>query len=519
MKEKFNEIIHSKKIIVILTVILIILVGVASTYAWFTWSSTNNTSLTMSIGELADVSFTTGNDISTNSLSPVFNYTDGEKTTFIISNKSDTNIKYKILLNITSIDNELKSNNLKYKLLSDDNIIKEGDFTNIENQNILYEGELSKGKVSYTFYLYIDGNLDNSLDLINKSINGNITVEAKEDKDNLATYITNLYTNADKTTITNNSIEYNTATSVNLMNDRLGSTSTDINGGNIRYYGANPNNYIYFNCSDYSNQSDTTCEKWRIIGVFDGKVKLIRDSSIGTFSWDNKDTTTGAETAYGKNDWTTARLMKLLNPSDYYTVDSNDNSNGQSLYWNSGSGKCFAYKGNSKTSCDFTSTGIKNDTTRNLIAEVTYNIGGWYNNSSVYPNAIYEKERGTIVYSGRPTTWPGKIALMYPSDYGYAADLSLCKDANKNDLTIYQYDSDINNYQCRTNNYLYKGTEWLMTHSSLNSFNTWTIDLGSAKEGYVSNMYATRPVLFLKSVQELESGSGTQDDPYRLAVG
>ena len=58
-----------------------------------------------------------------------------------------------------------------------------------------------------------------------------------------------------------------------------------------------------------------------------------------------------------------------------------------------------------------------------------------------------------------------------------------------------------------------------MTHSSLNSFNTWTIDLGSAKEGYVSNMYATRPVLFLKSVQELESGSGTQDDPYRLAVG
>ena len=254
----------------------------------------------------------------------------------------------------------------------------------------------------------------------------------------LSEYITNLYTSATKTEVTSNSINYNYATSVGLMNDRLGGTTTSLDGGNIRYYGASPNNYIYFNCSDYSNQSDTTCEKWRIIGVFDGKVKLIRDSSIGVFSWDNKDTTTGAENNYGKNDWTTARLMKLLNPSNYYTVDSNDNSNGQSLYWNSGSGKCFAYKGNSKKSCDFTSTGIKNETTRKLIAEVTYNIGGWYNNSSVYPNAIYEKERGTIVYSGRPTTWPGKIALMYPSDYGYAADLSLCKDAYKNALTIYQ---------------------------------------------------------------------------------
>ena len=43
--------------------------------------------------------------------------------------------------------------------------------------------------------------------------------------------------------------------------------------GDIRYYGAAPNNYIYFNCSDYSNQSSSTCETWRIIGVFDGKVK------------------------------------------------------------------------------------------------------------------------------------------------------------------------------------------------------------------------------------------------------
>ena len=73
-------------------------------------------------------------------------------------------------------------------------------------------------------------------------------------------------------------------------------------GDNIRYYGASPNNYIYFNCSDYSNQSSSTCETWRIIGVFEGKVKLIRGSQIGPYSWDNKNTSTGAESGAGKND-------------------------------------------------------------------------------------------------------------------------------------------------------------------------------------------------------------------------
>ena len=65
------------------------------------------------------------------------------------------------------------------------------------------------------------------------------------------------------------------------MNDRLRSMSTGIDDGNIRYYGASPNNYIYFNCDDYSNQTSRTCETWRIIGIFDGKVKILREDTIG----------------------------------------------------------------------------------------------------------------------------------------------------------------------------------------------------------------------------------------------
>ena len=325
-----------------------------------------------------------------------------------------------------------------------------------------------------------------------------------------ATYITNLYTSALKTTVTNNSITYNTAPSVSLMNDRLGGTTTSLDGGNIRYYGASPNNYIYFNCSDYSNQTSSTCETWRIIGVFDGKLKLIRNESIGNYSWDNKNTSTGAETDYGKNDWTTARLMKLLNPSDYYKVDSNDNNLGQSLYYNSASGKCYSGQNNATVDCDFTSIGIKNNATKNMIVTTKYYLGGW-SLSSIYPNQIYEKERETAVYTGRPTTWTGKIGLMYPSDYGYAVDLSKCQ------VSLDNY----KNSECTSNNWLFNNNAlWLLITWNVYSSDAWhVIQSGSVSRGtsvYIKfNVY---PVLHLDAEVKIESGDGSSSNPYKLSA-
>ena len=77
----------------------------------------------------------------------------------------------------------------------------------------------------------------------------------------LVDYIKDLYSRGEKKVVTNNGIEYNTVECLGLINDRLGGTTTDYDDGNIRYYGENPNNYIYFNCDDYSNQTDSTCEK------------------------------------------------------------------------------------------------------------------------------------------------------------------------------------------------------------------------------------------------------------------
>ena len=331
---------------------------------------------------------------------------------------------------------------------------------------------------------------------------------------NLVTHITKLYTSATKTPKTVNSIEYNLAPSVSLMNDRLGSMSTLIDSGNIRYYGAFPNNYIYFNCSDYSNQTSSTCEVWRIIGVFDGKVKIMRNEIIGDYSWDNKNTSTGAENDYGKNDWSTARLMKLLNPSDYYTIDSNDNGNGQSLYWNSQSGTCFAGQNNATKACDFTSTGIKNEITRNMISESMWYLRGW-NSSSVFSDQIYEYERtkGSVYNTTRPTSWKGKIALAYPSDYGYAADFGQCTKQ----LSSYSDSTCTRNNWMKT--IIAPNFGWLLTPNSGNSYNTWLVanagDVRNVDYG-TYNAFGAGLVLYLDSELEINSGDGSSSNPYQL---
>ena len=395
-------------------------------------------------------------------------------------------------------------------------ITKSGSITSKGELTILSENLSHTTTNGYLIIFYIDGSLASNDIASNTESNFSATVSAianqgKAPLGNTAKYITSLYTNASKSTAENNSIKYNYASSESLMNDRLGGTTSSLDGGNIRYYGASPNNYIYFNCSDYFNQSDATCEKWRIIGVFDGKVKIMRDSIIGRYSWDNKDTSTGAESATGKNDWTTARLMKLLNPSTYYTTDTNDNSNGQSLYWNAESGTCF--QNNATTSCDFTSTGIKNDETRSKIAEVTWNLGGW-NNNQIYSNQMYDYERGTTVYSGRSTTWSGKVALPYPSDYGYAVDFNSCSK------TLYDsYDST-----CTSNNWmkliLAPSYGWLLTPRSGSASGAWSVDSAGVVYSNLSvyNARGVAPVLYLSSDESIESGDGSSTSPYTLSA-
>ena len=329
--------------------------------------------------------------------------------------------------------------------------------------------------------------------------------------------------------------------------------ATDDPDNNIRYIGANPNNYVYFNCSDYNNQSDSTCEKWRIIGVFknmtksDGKkedlVKIVKDDSLGNISWDYKKNGVGTSTSdYGSNDWTDSQLMMMLNPTNYlksgYTIDNNivKDSKGQAIYQNMGS----YYNGTSGckpaaiasgaeftcTSIDFTSTGLKNDLTRNAIESVVWNLGGTANYSSAsngLASHFYGYERGTTVYSGRPTTWTGKIGLMYPSDYGYATSGGSTTDrAACLAKEMYNWDgSGVSD--CKNNDYLYKSgyTQWTLAPNSSNAFGVFRVrDSGDVSYGYADGTYGVLPVAFLKSnISITDVGIGTAESPFQLKVG
>ena len=278
-----------------------------------------------------------------------------------------------------------------------------------------------------------------------------------------------------------------------------------------RYIGANPNNYVKF--------SD---ELWRIIGVFDvddgtGKIekrmKIIRNESIGNYSWDNKNTSTGAEDSYGKNNWPDARLNYLLNPGH------ESETYGGSLYWNRKSGTCYYGENNATTSCDFTSTGLTN-TAKAMIGDAKWYLGGT-SSSNGLASHFYSDERGTVVYnSSRSTNWTGKVGLMYPSDYGYAT--SGGNSTNRASCMAKElYNWDSSSYSdCKNNDWLYNSstTQWTMSPRGTNSYYVVNVHYNGFF-AYSSADYdnrAARPVVHLKSTIKVISGSGTTSSPFIL---
>lgn len=267
--------------------------------------------------------------------------------------------------------------------------------------------------------------------------------------------------------------------------------------GNIRYMGANPDNYVYFNCSDYTNQSDSTCEKWRIIGLFnnitksDGTkenlVKIVKSESIGTIAWD--------ENLSGY--WANATLQQNLNSGTYYT------------------------------------TTLKNDVTRSKIENVMWNLGASSTTTDVTAKMFYERERSANTNNDEISAWTGKVGLIYASDYGYAtsggtiANRATCLQTALNNWK----NSDVSD--CKDNNYLYKSSQvqWLLNFG--NGDRVLNIDI-KGKVGYTAaftgkyhvelaitfdnqnvNVY---PSLYLKSNISISAGTGSSSDPYQLSI-
>ena len=345
-----------------------------------------------------------------------------------------------------------------------------------------------------------------------------------------------------------------------------------------RYAGKNPDNYIQFNG-----------ELWRIIGVMPNTtyctgtygsdtecsttttgslVKIIRNASLGNFSWDYKQSGVGSSTTnFGSNDWTDSQLMLMLNGTNYlktgydvngnklhqsYTITSNVVAgNGYNFYntaysYLDGNGTT-VYVPSSATTSEYTATSGTlykkiESSALNQIATVKWDLYGTSPYSSAAegsPSAFYNKERNInglgTVYTGttpenRAVYWYGKIGLMYPSDYGYATnggttyDRNTCLGYQMSSWSSGSYKTD-----CALNSYLLF-QNITSTAPGTSGTNQWTLSPYSGGAFLVFSVYSTgyaadddthytrgvRPVLYLKADTTFTGGTGTYNNPYTI---
>ena len=242
-------------------------------------------------------------------------------------------------------------------------------------------------------------------------------------------------------------------TGSDTITDLLPSNSDELyedEHGDIRYYGKSPNNYVSFNN-----------ELWRIIGVIDGKIKIIRNESIGDYAWASS----------GSNNWNNASLKSYLNGEYYNGID---------------------------------------ETYKKMISEETYYLGGSTssNYSTLTASGYYNAERDSSqVFSGNPTSTTQYIGLMYPSDYGYAAGSSCLS------TELYNYDGD-----CKNSDYLSGLTEWLQAPAASNSSAAAYLRSNGYVNGNntVAASFAVRPVLYLNTNVQITGGDGSQGNAFQL---
>ena len=220
-------------------------------------------------------------------------------------------------------------------------------------------------------------------------------------------------------------------------------------------------------------------ETWRIIGVIptedadgnvENRIKIIKDTSIGNKKWNETES----------NNWVTGTLNTYLNNDYYNTLSTN---------------------------------------AKNMIGTTKYYLGG-YKDSKMTSDVMWQYERKneanrTEYYYGTNPIMQNdvnkKIALMYASDYGYAAS----KECTSN---LFDYSANC----ITTNNWLDKSAAtWLLPQCSDRSARAFFV----ASSGYVfsnsnvyNNKYGARPVLYLSSNVKISGGEGTSQKPYMLSI-
>ena len=280
---------------------------------------------------------------------------------------------------------------------------------------------------------------------------------------------------------------------------------------NIRYEGANPNNYVSFND-----------ELWRIIGVFGDNIKLVRSEELGKLSWDSSDSS--VNNGWGVNEWSQADLKEYLN----------------TMYYGGTSVTCYGGRRNATTTCP---TGSLNSTAKSMINNYTWNTGAINGEDTTIVNQetfalntipFYNAERGSVngkICTNKPgcsdtvertTTWPGYVALPYATDWAYASSETACA-TNMNDgfdAANYNYD----NMTCKRNNWMHYGSTmneamWMLSPLAFSddACSVWrVVGVGGVTGDSASSALSVFPSVYLNTEVKITSGSGTSSDPYIL---
>ena len=272
--------------------------------------------------------------------------------------------------------------------------------------------------------------------------------------------------------------------------------STLANGAgdnSYRYAGASDqvNNYVCFGSTETPCPTDNL---YRIIGVIDGKVKLIK------YDYANSDLL-GTDGDYaGIGNFDSSQYKGSLTSIDQY-------------YWNNATVTNIWSESNlNKINLNTNFINNIGSTWANKIATTTWKVGGntWDTIGSSVPKTAYQNE---IVAPVENTTYDAKIGLMYASDYGFAASPSAWT------TTLYNYDgNDANGTSIETINWMHMGYEDLtISRDSDDSDIVFFVDSYAYMDSYsVSDGRGVRPSFSLSSSTTYVSGSGSMSNPIRV---
>ena len=287
-------------------------------------------------------------------------------------------------------------------------------------------------------------------------------------------------------------------------------TSSLANGAgdnSYRYAGASEsvNNFVCFGSTTNPCPTDNL---YRIIGVIDGKVKLIKyDYATSALLGTNGDYNDLYDSPEPNIDYYKGSLSKVdIYFWNYKNNTAINNGNGSNMWSTS-----LLNKINLNTNY------LNNIGTKwsNMIEDATWRVSG-YSTESVTPSEMYTEEITNATKTYGPNDGTSKIGLVYASDYGFAASPSAWN------TTLLDYSgNDANGTSITTINWMYMGfDECIMTpFSSYSSFVFSLYPDGQvSSDSAASSQSGSRPVLYLKASVTYAGGSGTKDSPITLVV-